>query len=317
MERTIDTRQASSKLRTRWRKFADSDLAYSFFHSRLTVAAAVTIGVIFLSAVFAPWIAPHNAFDPATLDLMNSELPPAWSEQGSFTYLLGTDSQGRDVFSAILFGTRASLAVGFASTILSVALGVGLGLISGYKGGIIDSIIMRIADVMLSFPAILIALLISGVARAVLPAEMRDDAAALLIIFSISMTTWVQYARIIRGTTMIEKKKEYVQASWIIGQRPFLIVLRHILPNIMGPVLVIATINLSSAILLEASLSFLGVGMPPTHPSLGSLIRIGNEFLFSGIWWVVVFPSFTLVLIVLSVNLLGDWLHEALNPKLR
>lgn len=297
--------------------FLDSDLAYDFFRSKVTVAATLTIIVIVFCSVFAPWIAPHDAFDPATLELMNSELPPAWSPEGRLEFPLGTDSQGRDVLSAIMFGTRASLLVGFASTILSVIIGVGLGLVSGYKGGFIDTFIMRAADVMLSFPAILIALLISGIARAALPVDMRESAALFVIIFSISMTTWVQYARIIRGTTMIEQNKEYVQASKIIGLHPVLIVLWHILPNIIGPVMVIATINLSSAVLLEASLSFLGVGMPPTHPSLGSLIRTGNEFLFSGIWWVVVFPSLTLVVIVLSVNLLGDWLREALNPKLR
>lgn len=298
-------------------KFLDSDLAFDFFQSKVTIVATLIIVIVVFCSTFAPWIAPHDAFDPATLELINSELPPAWYSEGRMEFLLGTDSQGRDVLSAILFGTRASLIVGFASTILSVILGVGLGLVSGYNGGAIDAFIMRAADVMLSFPAILVALLISGIARAILPIDMRESAALFVIIFSISMTTWVQYARIIRGTTMIEQNKEYVQASKIIGLRPIYIVLSHILPNIIGPVMVVATINLSSAVLLEASLSFLGVGMPPTHPSLGSLIRSGNEFLFSGIWWVVVFPSLMLVLIVLSVNLLGDWLREALNPKLR
>ena len=300
-----------------WQRFVDSDIFYSFYRSRITVVAAVITLCIIFSAALAPWIAPHAPFDVATLDLLNSELPPAWMEGGNPQFLLGTDSQARDILSAILYGSRISLLVGFASVIFAMVVGVSLGLLSGYLGGFFDAVIMRIADMMLTFPAILIALLINGVARGILPRELRHEAAIFVLILAVGITRWVQYARTVRGATMVEKNKEYVSAARVIGLHPYLIMMRHILPNVMSPVLVIATINLAMAILIEATLSFLGVGMPPTQPSLGTLIRIGNEFLFSGIWWVVIFPSIYLIFLVLSVNLLGDWLRDALNPKLR
>ncbi|WP_422026447.1 ABC transporter permease [Roseovarius sp.] len=297
--------------------FFGSDLFYNFRTSRITVIAfVVTIGMI-LAAALAPWIAPHNPFDVSTLSLLDSELPPAWAEGGDPRYLLGTDNQGRDVFSAILYGSRISLAVGFISVALAMVLGVVVGLVSGYFGGMVDAFFMRIADVMLSFPTILVALLVSGIARGILPRELHDSAALVVLIFAITITTWVQYARTVRGSTLVEKNREYVLAAQLVGRRPSAIIFSHILPNVMGPVLVIATINLAMAILIEATLSFLGVGMPPTNPSLGTLIRIGNEYLFSGAWWIVIFPSLTLVALVLAVNLLGDWLRDALNPKLR
>jgi peptide/nickel transport system permease protein len=298
-------------------RFIDSDLFYSFRRSHVTVAAAIVTALIILSALLAHWIAPHNPFDLKTLSLLDSELPPAWSEGGDPRFLLGTDSQGRDVLSAILYGSRTSLLVGFVSVIFSMLIGVAIGIISGYLGGLVDAVFMRIADVMLSFPAILVALLINGIARGILPRELHEDAAIFVLVLAITATTWVQYARTVRGSTMVEKGKEYVLAARVIGRRSGAIMLHHVLPNVMGPVLVIATINLAMAVLIEATLSFLGVGMPPTNPSLGTLIRVGNEFLFSGIWWVVIFPSLTLVLLVLAVNLLGDWLRDALNPKLR
>jgi len=301
----------------RWHRFLDSDFSYSFRRSHITVVATMVLACIILTAVLASWIAPHDPFDVATLDLMNSEIPPAWMKDGNPKFLLGTDNQGRDVLSAILYGSRISLMVGFFSVVFAMCLGVSLGLLSGYVGGFLDAIIMRIADVMLSFPSILIALLINGVAQGVLPREMRQNAALFILVASIGMTTWVQFARTVRGQTMVEKGKEYVLAARVIGLHPSLIMVRHVLPNVITPVLVIATINLGMAVLIEATLSFLGVGMPPTQPSLGTLIRLGNEFLFSGIWWVVIFPSVILVLLVLSVNLLGDWLRDALNPKLR
>ena len=297
--------------------FLDSDLFYSFRKSRVTVIATVITLAMLLAAALAPWIAPHNPFDVATLSLLDSELPPAWSEGGDPRFLLGTDNQGRDVLSAILYGSRISLAVGFISVVLAMVVGVAVGLISGYFGGLVDAIFMRIADVMLSFPTILVALLISGIVRGALPREMHDNAALVVLVFAIAVTTWVQYARTVRGSTMVERSREYVLAARLVGRGPFAIIFRHILPNVMGPVLVIATINLAMAVLIEATLSFLGVGMPPTNPSLGTLIRVGNEYLFSGIWWVVIFPSLTLVVLVLAVNLMGDWLRDALNPKLR
>lgn len=295
----------------------DSDLFYSFRKSRVTVVATVVTLVMILAALLAPWVAPHNPFDVATLSLLNAELPPAWAEGGDPRFIFGTDNQGRDVFSAILYGSRISLTVCFVSVTLAILLGVVVGLLSGYFGGLIDAIFMRIADVMLSFPTILVALFVSGIARSVLPREMHENAALIVLVFAIAVTTWVQYARTVRGSTMVERNREYVLAARLVGRRPFMIIFRHVLPNVLGPVLVIATINLAMAILIEATLSFLGVGMPPTNPSLGTLIRVGNEFLFSGIWWVVIFPSLTLAVLVLAVNLLGDWLRDALNPKLR
>jgi len=295
----------------------DSDLFYSFRHSPVAVAAALIALLCVGGALFAPWIAPHNPFDMAAINLMDSFVPPVWSPQGRAAYLLGTDNQGRDVLSAILYGARISLGVGVAAVALSLLLGVSLGLISGYVGGKIDAFIMRIADVQLSFPAILIALLIDGVAHIVLPRGSYGGIAVYVLIFAIAISGWVQYARTVRGSTLVEKNKEYVQAARVIGRRPGAIMLHHLLPNVMGPVLVIATIHIATAIITEATLSFLGVGMPPTTPSLGTLIRVGNDFLFSGEWWVAVFPGIALVVLVLSVNLLGDWLRDALNPKLR
>ena len=262
-------------------------------------------------------MAPHDPFDLASIDLLDASLPPVWMADGDPRFLLGTDDQGRDVYSTIIFGARISLVVGFASVIFSLVLGVGLGLVSGYAGGRLDAFLMRVADVQLSFPAILIALLIDGVARSVLPRDLHDELAFYVLIFAIGVSGWVQYARTVRGSTLVEKNKEYVQAARVIGIRRGTILLRHILPNVTGPVLVIATIHLAIAIITEATLSFLGVGVPPTTPSLGTLIRVGNDFLFSGEWWITIFPGAALVVLVLAVNLLGDWLRDALNPKLR
>ena len=301
-----------------WRgRLAESDLWYSFFHSPVAMLAALVTVVMVLSAVFAPLVAPHDPFDLASIDLMDSLLPPAWLDGGSWSFPLGTDDQGRDVFSTILYGARISLTVGFLSVIFAGLIGVVVGLVAGYAGGIIDSILMRIADVQLSFPAILIALLIDGVLRGVLPRNAYDDIAVYVLVLAIGLSFWVQYARTVRSSVMIEKTKEYVQAGQVIGLPPTTILFRHILPNVVGPVLVIATIQLALAIITEATLSFLGVGVPPTQPSLGTLIRIGNDYLFSGEWWITIFPGAALVLLVLAINLLGDWLRDALNPKLR
>ncbi|MBM3534725.1 MAG: ABC transporter permease [Alphaproteobacteria bacterium] len=299
------------------RRFAGSDVFFSFKRSPTVVAAFLLTLIFLVAAVFAPWIVPHNTYDVASLNLMDARLPPAWIEGGRATYLLGTDEQGRDVFSTIILGSRVSLLVGFASVILALTLGVALGLIAGYVGGVTDTVIMRVADVKLSFPAILIVLLIDGVARGVMPRDLHDKAAVYVIVLAIGFSAWIQYARTVRGLTLVEKNKEYVQAARVIGLHPILIMFRHVLPNVTGPVLVIATLGLGIAVLTESTLSFLGVGVPPTEPSLGTLIRIGNNFLFSGEWWMAIFPGIFLVLLVLSVNLLGDWLRDALNPKLR
>ena len=298
-------------------RFFDSDLWYSFTQSRITIVAAIVAVSMILGAVFAPWISPYDPFDLAKIDLMDAQTPPVWLEDGDPRFLLGTDDQGRDMLSAILHGSRISIWVGFASVAFSLVLGVGLGLLSGYVGGKLDAFIMRIAEIQLSFPAILIALLIDGVMRGILPPDMREQLAVMVLVLAIGISGWVQYARTVRGSTMVEKNKEYVQAAKLIGIHPMMIMLRHILPNAMGPVLVIATIHLAVAIITEATLSFLGVGVPATEPSLGTLIRIGNDFLFSGEWWITIFPGATLAILVLSVNLLGDWLRDAMNPKLR
>ncbi|MDF1584800.1 ABC transporter permease [Marinimicrococcus flavescens] len=296
---------------------AGNDVLDSFLSTpRVVIAAAVALLMI-LTAVLAPLIAPHDPFDMAAISLLDSELPPAFLEGGDARFLLGTDSQGRDVFSAILHGLRISLMVGVVAVLLSMALGVTVGLVSGYFGGFVDSVLMRLADVILSFPTILIALLVNGILRGVLPSTQATATAVLVLVLSIAVNEWVQYARTVRGSTMVEKGKEYVKAARLTGLPPRTILRRHVLPNILSPVLVLATINLALAILTEATLSFLGVGMPPTQPSLGTLINTGNEFLFSGIWWVVVFPALTLVVLVLSVNIVGDWLRDALNPHLR
>ncbi len=295
----------------------DSDLFYSFSRSPVTVSAAVVALIIVFGALLAPWIAPYNPFDLASLDLLDAHIPPAWMEEGEPGFLLGTDDQGRDLLSTILYGSRISLMVGFLSVVFSMVLGVGLGLLSGYIGGMVDAVIMRIAEIQLSFPAILIALLVDGILRTLLPGAQAEWLAVIVLVFSIGISGWVQYARTVRSSTLVEKNKEYVQAARVIGIHPALIMLRHVLPNVMGPVLVIATIHLAVAIITEATLSFLGVGVPPTEPSLGTLIRIGNDFLFSGEWWITLFPSTALALLVLSVNLVGDWLRDALNPKLR
>lgn len=295
----------------------DSDIWYSFRQSKITMVAAFITVTFMLGAFLSPWLAPHNPFDLASLSILDSFLPPSWAEGGDPRYWLGSDDQGRDVFSAILYGSRISLSIGFASVAFAAVLGISLGLLSGYVGGLTDTIIMRVADVQLTFPAILIALLIDGTVRGLWGNLDRETSAFWVLTFSIGLSFWVQYARTVRSSTLVERNKEYVQAARLIGIPPIIIMIRHVLPNVMGPVLVIATINLALAIITEATLSFLGVGIPSTQPSLGTLIRIGQDFLFSGEWWITIFPGAALAVLVLAVNLLGDWLRDALNPKLR
>ena len=302
---------------SRWQRFLDNDIVYSFLTTPGAMIAA-TITLIAITATFAaPLIAPYNPFDPAQISLWDGKLPPAWTDGGSSAYLLGTDNQGRDMLSTILYGGRISILVGIAAVFLGMLLGVTLGVISGYFGGLTDTIIMRIADVQLTIPGILVAILINGIGRAALPLELREEFAIYVVIVAIGLTDWPQFARVARGATLVEAEKEYVQAAKLIGLPKFTIILRHILPNTLRPVLVIATIGLALAIIAEATLSFLGQGIPPTTPSLGTLIRVGNEFLFSGLWWITFFPAIALIILVFSVNLLGDWMRDALNPKLR
>jgi peptide/nickel transport system permease protein len=311
---TVQAERARSRLAMAW----DSDVAYSFRRSPVALISSAVVLILVLSAVFAPWVAPHDPFNPATLNLMNGFTPPGQANPFTGeTFIMGTDDQGRDVFSTILYGLRISLFVGFSAVLLAMVIGVTLGLIAGYVGGLVETIIMRVADVQLTFPAILVAMLIFGIAKGITPPEYRDQMAIWVLILAIGLSDWVQFARVVRGATLVEKSKEYVQAARLIGRSRFAIMLRHILPNVLSPVLVIATISLALAIIAEATLSFLGVGAPPTEPSLGTLIRIGQGFLFSGEWWILFFPACTLLALALSVNLLGDWLRDALNPRLR
>lgn len=295
----------------------DSDIAYSFFRTPGAVVAGVITLLFMLIALFAPWIAPFDPFDAASNDLWNGKLPPAWVEGGQPQFLLGTDHQGRDLLSTIIYGGKLSIIIGLAAVAFGMTLGVSLGLISGYFGGWFDAVIMRLADVQFTIPGIFVAILINGVARTALPVEVRDDWAIYVVIFAIGLSDWPQYARVARGATMVEIQKEYVLAAKVIGLPKFLIMRRHVLPNILRPILVLATIGLAFAIISEATLSFLGLGVPPTTPSLGTLIRIGNDFLYSGLWWITLFPAITLVVLVFSVNMLGDWMRDALNPKLQ
>ena len=300
-----------------WKRVVDSDIFYSFPRSPAAMIAALVTFLAVTAAMLAPLIAPFDPFDPAQISLWDGKLPPSWVEGGQGRYPLGTDNQGRDMFSTILYGGRLSIIVGLASVALGMVLGVTLGVISGYFGGVIDTVIMRLADVQLTIPGILLAILINGIGRALLPLEMREDFAIYVVIVAIGLTDWPQFARVTRGATMVEANKEYVQAARVIDLPRWLIMVRHILPNVMRPVLVLATIGLALAIIAEATLSFLGQGIPPTTPSLGTLIRVGNEYLFSGLWWITFFPAIALVVLVFAVNLLGDWMRDALNPKLR
>ncbi|WP_209542251.1 ABC transporter permease [Variovorax sp. 1615] len=303
-------------MRQLWTRWLDSDVGHSFRSSPVAMAAALVALACLLAAVFAGWVSPHDPFDLTRLELLDARLPPAWAPEGSANYPLGTDDQGRDMLSAVIHGLRISLVVGLASVAVSAVVGVALGLLAGFAGGWVDALLMRVCDVMLSFPPILTALLIAGVARSLLPNAHASVAFAVLVL-AISLSGWVQYARTVRGATLSERHKEYVQAAQVTGVAPFRIMRRHVLPNVLGPVLVLATIQVSTAIVTEATLSFLGVGAPPTSPSLGTLIRVGNNYLFSGEWWIALFPGLMLIAVALSVNLLGDWLRDALNPRLR
>ena len=299
------------------RALRDSDIVYSFQRSNVTIAAAAVTLLIVIAALLAPVLAPQDPYDLRQLSIIDSHIPPVWQKDGDARFLLGSDDQGRDVFSTILYGSRQSISIGVMATLFAAILGIMLGLIAGYARGSVDAVIMRAADIQATFPAILIAMLVDGTSRALFGNQRNDQVVLWVMVLSIGLSFWVQYARTVRGLTLVEKSKDYVLAARLIGISPALILFRHVLPNVVGPVLVIATINLALAIITEATLSFLGVGVPPTQPSLGTLIRIGNDFLFSGEWWITVFPGLMLVLIALSVNLLGDWLRDALNPKLR
>ena len=295
----------------------DSDLAYSFRRSPVAIVAAAALLLLVLGAALAPWAAPHNPMDLASLNLMDSRIPPAWTSEGQWSFPLGTDDQGRDILSGIMYGMRISLVIGACAVVFAVVVGGAVGLVAGYAGGAVDAALMRIADIQLTFPAILVALLVDGVVTASLPQDMHQTFKVQVLIFSIGISDWPKFARVVRGSTLVERGREYVMAARVIGLPAPRIMLGHILPNVLGPVFVLGTLSLGLAVLAEATLSFLGVGLPPTSPSIGTLIRIGNDFLFSGEWWMTIFPGLALVLLVLSINLLGDWLRDALNPRLK
>jgi len=299
------------------RAVVEKELLYLFLHSPVAIIGALVTLLCIGSAVLAPWLSPTDPYDITSFDLLDSMTPPAWSERGDERFLLGTDDQGRDLFSAILYGARLSLLVGVLSVSFAAVLGVSIGLMAGYLGGRFDAIVMRIADIQLSLPAILTALLIDGIARGLLPQQRHDELMIFVLTFAIGLSLWVNFARTARASTFVERNKEYVQAAEIMGMHPLRIMLVQILPNVMGPILVILTVDLAVAILLEATLSFLGVGVPANQPSLGTLIRIGTEYLFSGDWWIVLFPAAMLITLIISVNVLGDFLRDALNPRLR
>jgi peptide/nickel transport system permease protein len=302
---------------SRLHRFFDSDLMYSFTRQKLVMLAAFITLVMVLGSLLSPLLAPYNPYDLKSLNLLDSNTPPSWAKDGDPRFWLGTDDQGRDILSTMLYGTRASIAISVCAVLFALSLGVSLGLVAGYVGGRVDSLIMRIADVQLTFPAILTALMVDGVAKVVLKGSALGDNHFWILVVAIGLSYWVQYARTVRGVTMVEKNKEYVQAARLIGLSKTAIMFKHVLPNVLSPVMVIATINLALAIITEATLSFLGVGLPPTEPSLGTMIQVGNKYLFSGSWWMVAFPGLTLAVLVLAVNLLGDWLRDALNPRLR
>ena len=298
-------------------KIYDTDIGYSFFNSKIAIISSTIFLIICLCSVFAGIVAPYNPFDPATVSLMDAFTPPSWSEGGSSSFILGTDQQGRDMFSTIIYGSRISLIVGFASILFAMVLGIFLGVTAGYIGGRYEIVVMRVTDVQLTIPSILMALLVNGIAKSVISQSMHSEMAIYVLIFAIGISEWPQFARVSRASTLVEKNKDYVSASRIIGLSNILIMFKHILPNILRPLLVIATIGLALAIITESTLSFLGVGVPPTTPSLGTLIRFGNNFLFSGEWWITFFPAIFLIVLALSINLLGDWMRDALNPKLK
>jgi len=295
----------------------ENEFLYLFLHSRLAMIAAAVAVLGMGAAALAPLIAPVDPYDIGSVDILDSLVPPGWTDGGDTRFLLGTDDQGRDLWSAILYGTRLSLIVGLSAIVFASVLGVTLGLLAGYLGGHLDAVIMRIADVQLALPAILTALLVDGIARGLLPRDSHDDLMLVVLTVAIGLSLWVNFARTARASTFVERQKEYVQAAEVMGVHPVRILLVHILPNILGPLLVILTIDLAVAVLLEATLSFLGVGVPPNQPSLGTLIRTGTEYLFSGEWWIVLFPSLTLVMLIVAVNILGDFLREVFDPRLR
>ena len=307
---------SQSQTLSRWARIRQSDLVYYFLKDKVAmVCMAVFLGYVAL-ALLSPWIAPHDPYDQASYDIMDAELPPSWLEGGDERFLLGTDNQGRDILSTMLYGSRVSLSIGLFAVGLQLVLGIVIGLFAGYAGGRIDNLLMRFADVQLSFSTMMVAIIVSAIFQAALGGEFYSQYAILMLVVIIGISEWPQYARTIRASVLAEKKKEYVEAARVMGFRAPRIMFRHILPNCLSPILVISTVQVANAIMSEAALSFLGLGMPVDKPSLGSLISIGFNYMFSGSWWITAFPGLCLVVLVLVINLLGDWLRDVFNPKI-
>ena len=299
-----------------WRLFLDSDFLYRFRRDKVAIASFSTLMLLVLLSFSAPLIAPFDPYDPTQIDIMDSDMPPAWQAGGDPRFTLGTDAQGRDMLSTMLYGTRISITIGLFAVLLQLVLGISLGLTAGYFGGRVDSFLMRLADIQLSFSTLMVAIVALAVFQASFGTELYNELAIFMLILVIGIAEWPQYARTVRASVLAEKKKEYVDAVRVIGLGSRRIMFRHILPNTLSPILVISTVQVANAIMSEAALSFLGLGMPVNQPSLGSLINSGFEYILSGSWWITAFPALVLVLLVLVSNLLGDWLRDALNPKL-
>ncbi|WP_024871293.1 ABC transporter permease [Tolumonas lignilytica] len=301
---------------SRWQRFRQSDLVYYFLKDKVAIACFVIFVLYVVIAVLAPWLAPHNPYDPSSYDIMDAETPPMWMDGGSSNFVLGTDNQGRDIMSTIFYGSRISLIIGLCAVALQLTLGVVIGLVAGYAGGRVDNLLMRLADIQLSFSTMMVAIIVSAIFQAMLGGEFYSHYAILMLVLIIGISEWPQYARTVRASVLSEKKKEYVEAARVMGFKAPRIMFRHILPNCLSPILVISTVQVANAIMSEAALSFLGLGMPVDKPSLGSLISIGFNYIFSGSWWITAFPGVCLVVLVLVINLLGDWLRDLFNPKI-
>ncbi|MEH6454174.1 MAG: ABC transporter permease [Psychromonas sp.] len=306
----------SSHVPTRWESIKNSDIVYHFVRDKVAMLSFAVFLTFLLAAIFAPLIAPTNPYDLYSIDIMDSELPPSWLDGGSENFLLGTDDQGRDVLSTILYGARLSLTIGFLAVAVQLILGIVIGLSAGYYGGRIDSFLMRFADVQLSFSTMMVAIIVSAIFKASFGNEFYSQYAVLMLIVIIGVAEWPQYARTVRASVLAEKQKEYVEAAQVMGFKAARIMFRHILPNCLSPILVISTVQVANAIMSEAALSFLGLGLPVDQPSLGALISIGFKYIFSGAWWITLFPGLVLVSLVLVINLLGDWLRDIFNPKI-
>jgi peptide/nickel transport system permease protein len=299
-----------------WRRILESDLVYYYRRDKIAIASSLAFLIFALMALFSPLIAPFDPYDLTQLDLMNSEMPPSWIEGADPRFLLGTDDQGRDLWSTILYGMRVSLLIGISAVLLQGTIGIVIGLVSGYVGGRVDNLLMRIADVQLSFSTLMVAIIVLAIVKNSFGSETYGNWAMVILILVIGLSEWPQIARTVRSSVLAEKEKEYVDAAHVMGFGPIRIMFKHILPNCLSPIFVISTVQIANAIITEAALSFLGLGMPVTQPSLGSLISIGKEYLFSGSWWITLIPGFFLITIVIAINLMGDFLRDVFNPRL-